>query len=153
MAGKNTPGPASQFLDYSTNDQLNQADEGQTECKYSSSNRQPHITYTASKGVLEREHRNEEQLKGRNLLQNPFMNESDNNIQAYLKEVGSKQRSTSAMEQTRFSYNIDSPPDSPGARERSKSFEFDAASLMQAVHFNSYKKDSSKRWIEGYEYN
>jgi hypothetical protein len=87
-----------------------------------SPNRQPYIIYTASKGILDRRHQEEGQLHSQYFVRNPFVNESDDNIQAYLKEIESKQRTASAMEQSQFSYNVDSPPDSP--RERSKSFEF-----------------------------
>lgn len=118
LSGKTTPGPASQFVDTFSND-----DQSIQEGNFDQ-NPRPYIIYTASKGVLDREHQNEGQLSNQYFLQNPFINESDNDIQAYLKEIESKQRSTSAMEQSTFSYNVNSPPDSPSARERSKSFEF-----------------------------
>lgn len=117
LAGKTTPGPTSQFVDTFLSD--GQASPSEPTA---SPNRQPYIIYTASKGVLDRSHQEDGQLQNQYFLRNPFINESDNDIQAYLKEIESKQRTASAMEQSQFSYNVDSPPDSP--RERSKSFEF-----------------------------
>ncbi|KAI6176781.1 Class II aldolase/adducin family protein [Aphelenchoides bicaudatus] len=128
MAGKTSAGPTSQFVDTFISEDQTSPSEPTADFPQI---RQPYIIYTASKGVLDRKHQEEGQLHSQYFLRNPFITESDNDIQTYLKEIESKQRTASAMEQSQFSYNVDSPPDSPTTRERSKSFEFDTASLMQ----------------------
>lgn len=130
LLGKTTPGPTSQFVDSFLNNDDQSVQESNVEANVIQN--RPYIIYTASKGVLDREHQNDGQLHNQYFLQNPFINESDNDIQAYLKEIESKHRSTSAMEQSTFSYNV-SPPESPTTRERSKSFEFGNCFIVELI--------------------
>ncbi|CAD5213787.1 unnamed protein product [Bursaphelenchus okinawaensis] len=92
---------------------------------------------TASKGIIDREYQHDARVYQHLYAPNPFSNLSDQDLKAYLDEVELKTRPVSAMEPRQVEIvREDSGEDSP--IERSKSFDFDTASLMQACrHLNN----------------
>ncbi|CAD5219491.1 unnamed protein product [Bursaphelenchus xylophilus] len=125
VRGDTSPGPISQIFDgILIKDQNPQFQHFQT-------------ISTASKGIIDREFQHNARVFQHLYAPNPFSNLTNQDLEAYLDEIKLKSRSASAMEPRQVEIvREDSPQPSP--IERSKSFDFDTASLMQACrHLNS----------------
>ena len=64
---------------------------------------------TASKGIIDRQHQHNAQVYGQLYAANPFSNETEVDLNKYIREVESKSRSTSVNRQS-SPYSM---PDSP----------------------------------------